>query len=836
MVIDKFGDESMYVGTKTGVYYKNASMADWIAFDGDLPIVDVREMEIYYGGTESRLRIGTYGRGLWETDLYYGDDLAPVANFEANKTTCVVGEDIQLEDLSAFGPTSWTWTISPASYSFVNGTNANSRNPELAFSAPGVYTISLLASNVNGNDSKTINSYIQVISEISPSCTPSTANLDSYGMGIYYVALNTIDQTSGQPYLDNPTSGYMNYILSSNTTLQTGTQYTLQVILGSGYTEYWNVYIDYNNDGDFLDVNELIYASPSKVSGQQSINFTTIANPPMNTLIRMRILCDYFSISGPCDNPDYGQAEDYGIIFKDLPELTTTTVSNIIYDQADSGGNITDQGSSPVIARGLVWDIRTGATLENNWGYTENGSGSGSYNTTIPGLFANTTYYVRAYAINNDGIAYGNEEVFTTLEQFPDVSTSTPFQVLYTTAGSGGNITDDKGKTIRERGVIWNTTGEPSLSSCIGKTLDGSGSGVFVSNITGLNTNTQYFIKAYARNSYGIGYGDEKTFTTLPVDVNQSSNIIFSEVSTNKIKLEWTNGTGASRIVKINNVNTFTLPVNGTDPSANTLYAGGEQVIYNGSGNTVTVTNLNPATTYYFHVFDYNGSGASTEYNIAPGNGNPASRATYCLPTYTNGDVGTHIKRFIINKINNISGSSHYTDYTNLSTALLAGEIYDVSVEMSYNAQRVSLWIDFNNNGLFETSEKLITDLNCPSSQTTTTQITIPTNVDPGSHVLRVRAAWSSGYDACAVGNWGEAEDYMVEIKDFFTWDGANSNNWNTGSNWDVGKVPGTGDIVEIENVVNKPVILVGQTVNVKKVTCLNGSEIEVNGTLNVDE
>ncbi|HRQ29232.1 MAG TPA: GEVED domain-containing protein [Saprospiraceae bacterium] len=842
LVIDKFGNESLYVGTKTGVYHKNAGLADWIAFDGDLPVVDVREMEIYYGGTASRLRAGTYGRGLWETDLYFVDNQAPVANFAASKTICEVGDDIKLEDLSAISPTSWTWTITPATYTFINGTNSGSQHPEVEFSASGLYTITLNVTNSYGSNSKTINKYIQVFSIVAPNCTPVTQNLGGYGMGIYQVQLNTINYYSSDAQGDNPNppKGYLNLISTQNTILLANTQYTFTAQIGhnvNSYKQYWKVYIDYNNDGDFEDANELIYSSPSAVAGVYSTTFTTLSNPPVvNQLIRLRIISDYYTLSGPCDNPDYGQAEDYGIIFKNLPSLSTNNITDITYNSAESGGNITQQGGSAVIARGLVWNIRSGATLDNNWGYSENGSGTGSFTVTIPALSANTLYYVRAYAINSDGIAYGNEEIFTTLDQIPEVSTTTPFQVLYLTATSGGNITDDKGKTILERGVVWNTTGEPSLSSCIGKTTDGTGSGIFVSNITGLNTNTQYYVKAYARNSYGIGYGEEKTFTTLPEDINQSSNIIFSEVSTSKIKLEWTNGTGASRIVKINNVNSFTLPVNGTNPSANTVYAGGEQVIYNGSGNSVTVTNLNPATTYYFHVFDYNGSGASTVYNIAPGNGNPTSRATYCLPTYANGDVQTHIKGFIINKINNISGSSHYTDYTNLSTALLAGETYDVSVEMSYNTLRVSLWIDFNDNSIFETSEKLLSDLSCPGNHTTTTQITIPSSVDPGSHVLRVRAAWSSGYDACAVGNWGEAEDYMVEIKDFFTWDGSSSNNWNTGSNWDVGKVPGTGDIVEIENVANEPVIQVGQTVNVKKVTFLNGSEIEVNGTLNVEE
>ena len=71
----------------------------------------------------------------------------------------------------------------------------------------------------------------------------------------------------------------------------------------------------------------------------------------------------------------------------------------------------------------------------------------------------------------------------------------------------------------------------------------------------------------------------------------------------------WTNGNGAKRVVKINTVNSFTAPADGTDPTANPVYGGGQQVVYNGSDNTIpTVSGLTAGTTYWFKVFEYNGS------------------------------------------------------------------------------------------------------------------------------------------------------------------------------------------------------------------------------------
>jgi len=838
LVIDKFGNESLYVGTKTGVYHKNAGLADWIAFDGDLPVVDVREMEIYYGGTASRLRAGTYGRGLWETDLYYDEDLAPVANFAAEKTVIILGEQVQLEDLTSNGPNSWTWTITPATFSYVNGTNANSQHPDVEFTSTGIYSVSLNVSNNNGSDSKIVYSYIHVYNVGAPICAPAAQNNSAlYGIGIYNVNFNSINYSSNVAESDNPNPplGYLDLVATHNTILHAQTTYQFEVTLGTTNDQRLNVYIDYNSDGDFDDADETIFAG-SGLKGIVPISFSTPFSSVFNQLLRMRVLCSFNTISGPCHNPSYGQAEDYGIVFKDLPTLTTSNITDITYNSAESGGNITQQGGSAVIVRGLVWNIRSGATLDDNWGFTENGSGTGTFTASLSGLSTNTTYYVRAYAVNDDGIVYGDEKTFTTLDQAPVVTTENVTSVFYLTAVSGGEITSDKGSPVTERGVVWDIASEPTLSRNSGKTMNGTGTGTFTSNLSGLNPGTTYYVKAFARNGFTVSYGDEKMFSTLASDANQSNNITFSNILTNKMTVSWTNGTGESRIVKMNNSNNFTLPVNGTDPTANSVYGGNEQVIYNGTGNSVTVTNLSPSTTYYFHVFDYNGHGSGTVYNIAAGISNPASHATYCLPTYANTHSLTHIKRFALNKIDNSSGTSHYTDYSNLSTAILPGETYTVSLLMSYNTLKVNLWIDFDNNGTFEASEKLISELNCLGDQTTNTSITIPSNAPLGQKLLRVRGNLNLGADACNQGDYGETEDYSVIIKDIYKWDGTSSSSWLTGSNWDVGKVPGMNSTVEIDNVPNMPIILFGQTIDVGKVTCLNGSQIEINGALNVKQ
>jgi uncharacterized protein (TIGR02145 family) len=95
-----------------------------------------------------------------------------------------------------------------------------------------------------------------------------------------------------------------------------------------------------------------------------------------------------------------------------LATLSTLSISNIISTSASSGGTVTNNGGTPVTQRGVVWSTNPNPTTANNT--TNDGSGAGSFNSNLSGLTENTIYYVRAYATNSAGTAYGNEVSFTT--------------------------------------------------------------------------------------------------------------------------------------------------------------------------------------------------------------------------------------------------------------------------------------------------------------------------------------------------------------------------------------------------------------------------------------
>jgi hypothetical protein len=95
------------------------------------------------------------------------------------------------------------------------------------------------------------------------------------------------------------------------------------------------------------------------------------------------------------------------------PTVTTATISNITDNSAQSGGNVTDDGGNTVTTRGICWSTSPNPTIGTNT--TNNGSGLGNFISQLTGLESNTIYYVRAYATNTVGTAYGNQLTFTTL-------------------------------------------------------------------------------------------------------------------------------------------------------------------------------------------------------------------------------------------------------------------------------------------------------------------------------------------------------------------------------------------------------------------------------------
>jgi len=131
------------------------------------------------------------------------------------------------------------------------------------------------------------------------------------------------------------------------------------------------------------------------------------------------------------------------------------------------------------------------------------------------------------------------------------------------------------------------------------------------------------FLSAATPGTNGLAIGGS-VLAVAPT--GQANTITTTPNGANGLNVSWINGNGTSRLVIINTVNSFTNPTNGTEPTGNLTYSGsGEQVVYSGNakGSPIIVTGLTTNGTYWFRVFEYNGSGTSTNYLTSTDAGNP---------------------------------------------------------------------------------------------------------------------------------------------------------------------------------------------------------------------
>ena len=210
-------------------------------------------------------------------------------------------------------------------------------------------------------------------------------------------------------------------------------------------------------------------------------------------------------------------------------------------------------------------------------------------------------------------------------------------------------------------------------------------------------------------------------------------------------------------------------------------------VSYTLDGQTVNETAPGPIAanstgTYTFNQhgdFSATGDHIITAQTNLPGDADNTNNAftttithELCQPTSdcTYGDAITNVQLGSINN-NSSCGNGGYSDYTNLSTDLQAGSSYNMSITVGYSQEHFTAWIDFNNNGVFEDSEKIVNDYEFGPNGTTSGTYTnsfsfsVPSGALNGEHIMRLRTNWQAAVpDPCSDVSYGETEDYKVNI------------------------------------------------------------------------
>src|SRR5664280_2720971 len=263
-----------------------------------------------------------------------------------------------------------------------------------------------------------------------------------------------------------------------------------------------------------------------------------------------------------------------------VPTLTTVAVTSITATTAISGGNITSDGDGAITAEGVCWALTTGPTTSNS--LTTDGTGSASFVSNLSGLTSGVIYYVRAYATNSAGTAYGNEITFTTALFAPTnvvaAAGNAQATVTFTAPGGGAVVT---GYTV---------TSTPGNI-----TANGSASPI---TVTGLTNGTAY------------------TFTVIATNVNGNSPASTASNSVTPSSVPGAPTIGTATAGNAQAIVAFTAPASngGSAITGYTVTSSPGGITAIGSASPITVTGLTNGTSYTFTVTatNVNGTGPAS--------------------------------------------------------------------------------------------------------------------------------------------------------------------------------------------------------------------------------
>ncbi len=450
-------------------------------------------------------------------------------------------------------------------------------------------------------------------------CTPSFG-YDYYGR-LNNVSLGSINHS--QPGWSS--NGYsFQSSLSTNNAVGSTVNFSITHDSPYGYTQYANllIWVDWNRDGDFIDVGELVTKttydlnSPAVIAGNFTVPQTAVAGAT-----RVRVMTAYYyyvnaNSPNPCATGSYyyyGEATDY--------------VMNILGGSPADGTSYTANST-----------FGSGSSL-GDWKVVYNGTGN---EVNVSGLNPDTQYSFRAYSYNGTN---GTENYMSTYAEGSvnteaNTPTVAPSNLTFNTiqgTSTGMAWTKGNGESTLIVASASNSFTAPTKGSTytVGSSL---GSGVVVYNgtgnsgtATGLNPNTTYYYAAYTYN----GSGATTNYLNTPAEANMHtlyaeptvdiSSVSMSNITTNSIDFTWTKGNGAYTLVCVYggtwgtpaDAMSYTADSDHTSTSSSSI--SGSKVVYNGTGNSFTLTGLNPNTSYQVRFFSYNGMGGLENY-LVPAN------------------------------------------------------------------------------------------------------------------------------------------------------------------------------------------------------------------------
>lgn len=196
--------------------------------------------------------------------------------------------------------------------------------------------------------------------------------------------------------------------------------------------------------------------------------------------------------------------------------ITTSSISDVTRVSARASGEIKPGLDMVISARGVCWGTNETPTTRD-FKVSDDG-GAGTFTLELTKLTPATTYYARAYAIISGVIHYGETISFTTLGQGqtlpPEVRVVDVEEITEFTAKVYSTIADPGSSEVTVCGICWSTAPTPTMNDATLSGLETLREGDFTLDIEGLSPDTEYYLRPYAENSYGLSYGDQVSFRT----------------------------------------------------------------------------------------------------------------------------------------------------------------------------------------------------------------------------------------------------------------------------------------------------------------------------------